>query len=60
ARSPQLEAIKETVRAIIEAENLPGPLDYEVLIPPGRTAWCRRVFLKPASSRIATPRVVLP
>lgn len=43
ARSPQLEAIKETVHAIIEAENLPGPLDYEVLIPPVRTAWCRRI-----------------
>jgi Txe/YoeB family toxin of Txe-Axe toxin-antitoxin module len=43
ARSPQLEAIKETLRAITEAENLPGPLDYEVLIPPVRTAWCRRI-----------------
>lgn len=42
-RSPELEAIKGAVRAIVDAETLPAPLDYEVLLPPVRTAWCRRV-----------------
>ena len=30
-------------RALASAEILPGPLDYEVLIPPVRRAWVRRI-----------------
>jgi hypothetical protein len=32
-----------TERALASAEVLPGPLDYETLIPPVARAWVRRV-----------------
>jgi hypothetical protein len=43
ARSPQLQAIKAAERALASAELLPGPLDYEILIPPVHRAWVRRI-----------------
>lgn len=36
-------AIRATVHALTTAELLPGPLDYETLIPPVQRAWVRRV-----------------
>ncbi|MCC6523125.1 MAG: hypothetical protein IT373_10730 [Polyangiaceae bacterium] len=29
--------------ALMRAEHLPGPLDYEAMMPPVRTAWVRRL-----------------
>ncbi len=35
-------ALSATIRVMLSAE-LPGPLDFEALIPPIRRAWVRRV-----------------
>jgi hypothetical protein len=43
ARTPATAAIKVTERAILSAAEIPGPLDYEVGIPPVHRAWCRRI-----------------
>jgi hypothetical protein len=43
ARSPQLQAIKATERALASAEILPAPLDCKATIPPVHFAWVRRV-----------------
>ena len=43
AHSSQSAAIIATVRILASAEILPGPFDYEVLIPPVQRAWVRRV-----------------
>ena len=36
-------ALASTLRALATSSALPGPLDYEVGIPPTRSAWCRRI-----------------
>jgi hypothetical protein len=38
-----MEMLAATVRALASSAALPGPLDYEVAIPPVQWAWCRRV-----------------
>jgi Txe/YoeB family toxin of Txe-Axe toxin-antitoxin module len=38
-----LQAIKAAERALASAELLPGPLDYETLVPPVQRAWVRRI-----------------
>jgi hypothetical protein len=43
AHSTQSQAIKATEASPAAAEILPGPLDYEVSIPPVHFAWVRRV-----------------
>jgi hypothetical protein len=39
---PVRRGLRTTLRALI-ADVLPGPLDYEVAIPPTQRAWVRRV-----------------
>jgi hypothetical protein len=39
---PARRGLRATVNAL-SVEALPGPLDYEVAIPPTRRAWVRRV-----------------
>jgi hypothetical protein len=43
ARSPQSVAIMTTVRNLASAEILPGPLDYETIVPPVHRWWVRRL-----------------
>jgi hypothetical protein len=39
---PARRGLRATVN-VLAVDALPGPLDYEVLIPPTRSAWVRRV-----------------
>jgi hypothetical protein len=42
AGTPLGRSLTSTLRAML-ARELPGPLDYEVAMPPTRFAWVRRV-----------------
>jgi Txe/YoeB family toxin of Txe-Axe toxin-antitoxin module len=41
--SAEAKALHDTIRAIVSDVPPPGAQNYEVLIPPVKTAWARRV-----------------
>ena len=41
--TPATRALAREVRALVNADVLPAPLDYEAAIPPTSKAWVRRV-----------------